>query len=710
MEVLSGLAAAPVIQFGYFVSAIAFLVLAGLAMLSRTPSRQKNLLVLSAFLTSVWSAGVYVSTIWDLSSGSTILLTLEVARSLSWIALLIVLAGLTRARDRSLTSVVALCIVGAMIAIYGSLVALKVSPDWFASDTFFLFAGAGRMILAIAGLLLLENLYRNASDDTRWAIKYFCFGLGLCFTYDFFFYAESILFKRFDLVLYGARGFIMMLTVPLISWSAARAREWRFDLHVSREIVFHTGALIGAGAYLIAMATVGYYLSQIGGEAGSIFQTTFLFLAAAVLIIIFSSGSVRANARLFIARNFYSVKYDYRQEWLKFIGSLSAERSGLTLHHRMLTAIADIVESTAGVLWVHEEETATFRPMASWNFGDDIPALNKDELLLKTIADQGDIIEVNTQMSPDDIEKTIPLALITKRPVWLIIPMVHRDYLYGLIVLGESRARRSLDGEDRALLNTVSRQAASYIAEDQAVNALAEAKGLEAFNQRFAFVAHDLKNVVNQLSIMVQNTERHGDNPDFQKDMTHTITNAVTRMKSLLFDLSAHEYISGEAPKTQRQFSLTQIVEKLVAQRADIGPEIKLRGNNVAINIIGDPDGFSSSMTHLIQNAADASGPEGSVEVLIDVRDQHAVVEVVDNGPGMARDFVENKLFRPFVTTKKDGFGIGVYQIRQQIRDMKGRLEVESIVGTGTTMRITLPLMNPSDKTVGKTIAQEIVR
>ena len=66
-------------------------------------------------------------------------------------------------------------------------------------------------------------------------------------------------------------------------------------------------------------------------------------------------------------------------------------------------------------------------------------------------------------------------------------------------------------------------------------------------------------------------------------------------------------------------------------------------------------------------------------------------IEIVDEGVGMDAEFVRGRLFQPFTSTKKDGFGIGAYEARTLIRAMGGSLSVDSRPGAGTRFIITLP-------------------
>lgn len=680
-----------ILQGSYIICAAAFTGLAGLALMTRGRSRQFLWLMIASLATSAWALTVWASQaeIWTL--GPTVSVWLEVARALTWIAFLIVITGLSR---RAAESWVKWGVTLGLLLPVGLLAFVTLSDaifeDGLNGHTYFFLTGLSRLALSILGLFLLENLFRNADIDQRWATKYLCIGLGLIFAYEFFFYAEAVIFNRMSTGLFDARGYVIALAAPFIAISVSRAKYWTIDLHVSRTMVFHTATVMGTGIYLLAISVAGYYVAEIGGDAGSVFQIVFLCLAMVLLVSLFASGSLRARLRAFISDNFYSVKYDYREEWLRFIGTLAASEEDQSLNQRIVTAIASIFESTAALLWVLDERGELFHPEVSWNFDGEIEALEPDEALPCLFVANPTIREI----SAGD-EETRPFASISGRPVAFLVPLIHEGVLQGILALGQSRANREFGHEDRQLLETVSQQAASYIAEARAAAALSQVQKLEEFNERFAFIAHDMKNIVNQLSIMVQNARVHGDNPEFQSDMVKTVSNSVDRMKSMMADLTAVRERAAETQMERLQLSplpIGDILHDVASDWQKLHAGLKTDLPEEAMVAQVDEKKLRTALGHVLQNAWDAAGANGSVRFRGEARDKKIVLDVSDDGPGMSREFIQRVFFQPFKSTKKGGYGIGGFQIRQLVREMGGQLEVHSEPGQGTTVRITLPL------------------
>src|SRR5262249_3415297 len=201
----------------------------------------------------------------------------------------------------------------------------------------------------------------------------FCIAIGVILIYDFFYFADVTASGRPNPTLFVARGFVNAMMVPLIAVGVARSRSWPVAMHVSRGVIFHSFTLMGSGLYLLTMAAASYYVRHVNAEWGSSLQLIFLIGAASILAIILASGSMRARVRHFISRNFFSLKYDYRETWMHFVGALSATSPELSLQSRLLSAVTDLMDSTAAGLWIRCEEDAAYIPQILSNLGDSLP-------------------------------------------------------------------------------------------------------------------------------------------------------------------------------------------------------------------------------------------------------------------------------------------------------------------------------------------------
>ena len=247
----------------------------------------------------------------------------------------------------------------------------------------------------------------------------------------------------------------------------------------------------------------------------------------------------------------------------------------------------------------------------------------------------------------------------------------------------------ALNWESFELLRALARQAASYVAEQRLGQQLHDSRRFQEYAKRFAFVAHDIKNLAAQLQMIVVNAKRHGDNPDFRADAFLTIENSVSRMNDLLQQLRANQVAEADGIPS---IDAVAVIRRVLAARNDDRAPIRMAMECGTALVRIDQDRLSSALTHLLDNAIEASPPDGTIAVTAQSRDGKLVIDIADEGAGMDIEFIHSQLFRPFRSTKSNGYGIGAYQTRDLVRAAGGELEVVSAPGAGTTMRVILPL------------------
>ncbi|MEQ8233454.1 MAG: PEP-CTERM system histidine kinase PrsK, partial [Gammaproteobacteria bacterium] len=337
--------------------AVAFAILAILVLVAPTRSAIPRYLLAASVGSSVWFAGiaVYQSTDAALPFSLGWIQALEVVRDGLWLAFLLrLLAHAAGARYRQRLVATALVLAVGLVSLAALMAAPYETARLLDFDPLQLrkLSLTGLLALAVAGLVITEQLFRNTSRGARWGLKHLCIGVAFIFAFDFYLYADAVLFNRLDPSLWSARGIVNALAVPLIAVSASRNREWDMNLFVSRRVVFHGVTLGAAGAYLMAMAAAGYYIQTFGGEWGRALKIAFLSAALLILVSLFLSLQVRSRVRLFLARHFYRNKYEYGEEWLKFTRALSrADLAPESLNVTILTAVADIVDSPGGLIF-----------------------------------------------------------------------------------------------------------------------------------------------------------------------------------------------------------------------------------------------------------------------------------------------------------------------------------------------------------------------
>lgn len=556
------------------------------------------------------------------------------------------------------------------------------------------------LILCIIIFLLVENLYRNSAEDGRWGIKLLLLSVAGLYIYDFLIYADTLLFTAIGEKLFRARGMVNFLIVPVLALAVSRNPTWKLSVKLSRKAAFHTITLVGTGAYLIGMSAAGYFLQNYGGKWGDILQISFILAALLGLVIFISSGKFRALAQVLLSKHFFQYRYDYREEWLKFITTISATGEHYNLRERVIKTLADVMDSTGGALWLCEQPDV-FQLAAKWNFPIDV----EDELLcggrFAEFLEQEDwIVDLNNGTDDGKINScdiSVPLWLLNNSQYWLVLPLNHLGKLVGFVVLLQPRVKNALNWESTDLLKTIGRQLASYLAEQIAEMSLAESREFDSFNRKFAFVVHDIKNLTSQLSLLVKNAEKHAGNPEFQKDMLLTVRDSVKKMQNLLARITVVQEPSREKTDETVNISrtLTQMLENYRRRDLDI---IFIKPED-DIMVYADEESIGTIFMHLIENARESCA-EDDIRLETDMicDEKFAIIRIKDNGHGMDKDFIRNELFRPFRSTKKNGYGIGAYESREMIKRLGGRLDVKSRKGEGTTMKVYLRLVDKGSK------------
>jgi putative PEP-CTERM system histidine kinase len=549
------------------------------------------------------------------------------------------------------------------------------------------------LALALVGLVLLEQIYRNSSQTARRTLRYFVIGVGAMLAYDLFLYSQAELVRGISADAWNARGIVYTLAVPLIAVAVRRNPQWSLDIFVSRQVVFYTTTFVAAGVYLVVMALGGYIVRDLGGSWGRVGQILFFAGAIVVLGIVIASGVLRREAAVFISKHFYRNKYDYRVEWLRFIKTLSSG-SEEDIRRTSVHAVTQIFDSPGGILFVLDLPARQFVPVAAWPVALDsvegIAPLDINGELVRFIRQREWIVDLQEYRRAPDVYQNIELPEWIRRNAALriISPILQLDRLQGFFVLYDPPPPFDLTYEDRDLLKTVGRHVATQLAQQDADRRLAESRQFEAYNKLTAFMMHDLKNSVAQLQLIVANAERHKRNPEFIDDAIGTIANAVDRMTRLIEQLK-----DSAANTAQQTVRLDELVANAVNRCSLRSPVPKLeRIAGEVIFVKADPERLGAVLEHVIRNAQDAT-PGGTVTVQLGTAGDSAALTITDTGLGMDPEFVRERLFRPFDSTKgSKGMGIGAYQTREYVLMVGGHVEVQSSPGRGTSFSITLPL------------------
>ena len=622
----------------------------------------------------------------------------EAARNLVWIALLhqIALAGDTDRRQKGLRFVYA-----SVAAVLGLTVIVALIPPLAPADVDVATIVPTQILLhilaAAGGLMLVHNIYGQSAPDSRMAIRYAMLALAGLWFYDLNLYTLSYIAPGVGQSVDAWRGVAVCLVAPLFALGA-HGDAWRIRL--SRAATFQSLSLLGICAYFAVMAVLATVLrSDSGGDIAAGIAVALLSVLVVAAMVLLPSGRARAWAKVKVAKHFFEHRYDYRSEWLRFTETIGDQDARGPLSQRIVRAFADMLDAPGGLLFVRDEHDG-LKGAGEWNWDArpvDPPASalgNGDEPFWAHVESDYRILELNGLREgwgdPRDRDAGPPAWLTASEDAYLAFPLMVEGRMIGLLLLAQPDYRRPLDWEDFDLLRTAGRQAASALAEKMGQEALAKAQRFEEFNRRFAFIMHDIKNLVSQLSLLSRNAERHADNPDFRADMVATLKSSVEKMNDLLARLAPQ---GARRDNRASAVCLDDILSfAIAAKRAD--HDVRLHGDRHRW-AIADAGALEQAVGHLVQNALDASAPGSPIDVRVGGDDADVTIDIVDSGHGMDADFVRSRLFEPFASTKDDGFGIGAYEARSLVLAMGGRLDVESRPGAGTRFTIHLAPAEP---------------
>lgn len=641
-------------------------------------------LLVAIVLSTLWTLGVAAAVFFDSPVLASFARLVDLGRLCAWAVFLYGLLAVVLSQAQRTGRFYFMTLTGlsvftatAMIALPGILLHLPERWRIFPS-----------LAVAIWLLVTVDQVYFNFPPGSRWGIKPLALGLASIFAFDVYLYADAYLFGRLDSEIVAVRGLVNAIVVPLFAMSAVRSRDWTFRISVSRDWVFHSAALVASGAYLLLVAGAGYYVRWFGGSWGGALQTALLFCALLLLVLVIFSGSVRAWLRVVLAKNLFSSRYDYRRAWQRLTQALAAPADGRSLEQAAISALADLVESPGGLLFLIDTVSQKVDLAAQLNSPQPADSVTQGEEFAHFMESREWIVDLdewrNDRQRYEGME--IPPWLATLRDGWLVVPLMVGKSLLGFVVLFHPRTDLEVDWEVRDLLKMAGRQVASYLAQSRAISALLEAEKFDSFNRMSAFVVHDLKNLVAQLSLMVKNAGRHKDNPEFQADMLMTVENAADRMRALMAQLQNKTPI-----EQKRTLDVSALCQKVVTACRSERPRVTTELEE-DVFVLAHAQRLERIVGHLVHNAIDATPPHGEVAVSVHRQGEWATLKVRDTGSGMTIEFIRTRLFKPFQTTKSTGMGIGAYEVQQYVAELGGRIEINSELGGGTTFRVFLPL------------------
>ncbi len=570
------------------------------------------------------------------------------------------------------------------------------------------FSGTGHYFLLyliianILNLTFLENKMRVESQPLRIRIP-LIFLMG-SFIFTIIFASNSILTGNVNILLLVVLSAFICATYASHIFLSILSDIGSETVSVNRDFLYSSFMLMVIGAYLILIGFLGKLVSIIGGNV----QIFFSVITAGVVLLIFfkliTSMSIKNKIKKFTDKSFFKEKYDYRAVWSTFSEDISIHLEKDPLCEAILNSIVHILQVEKAALFTLDQQNRTlyvakqtalsgelFELSLKHEFCDWLWRLNRPVDLTKNHAPETTPFQ-NTK------DRFLRLELI------VCVPLSTKKGLLGIVALGQKITNKSYTDEDLKLLETFANHTAIALQNLNSQENLRDAKKMESLHKISSFILHDLKNISSSLFMLTRNAQKHLDEPDFQKSLLKTLTSSTNKMKTLLSKISFdNQNISVEFAETDVN-GILQSVLKTVDFGADISVDLKLQS---LPPVKTDAQQLQKIILNLVLNALEAMPNGGTLTLHSACCPGHSVqhdlnglsekdlieIRVQDTGVGMDKEFISQKLFKPFSTTKPKGLGIGLFHCKELVHALQGELNVQSVKNTGTTFFVYLPVL-----------------
>lgn len=466
----------------------------------------------------------------------------------------------------------------------------------------------------------------------------------------------------------------------------AKTRKNKFNLAVCWLLV------VIAISLLVSLSSTTIAISNGSNNSSTITNFLISIFLISIVAIFSQSRDIRQNIAVIFNKNFLKHKYDYRKVWLNLIHTLSNISEEDNFFELSLKAVGDIFEADGGALWLYDNNQQ-LELHANWNVISELEqSISFNEEFIEPFVEDEWIYSLNSSGNEqhDKHQHILPDWIRNIENIWVVAPLMIGQKLVGFFLLTKSKLNEALIWEDIDVLKSTGRQLSSYIIRQVSAEELAESKQFDTYNKLTAFIMHDLKNLIAQQALVVENAKKHKENPAFVEDAIRTIDNSVRRMSHLLKRLQRNTHQAAHKP-----LAVKTIILEAIKKCSDRQPLPTLRGDAENAHVLADHDQIVLILMHIIRNAQDATSNDGFIDVNLVHQNTTIKIEIEDNGCGMDEDFLKNRLFKPFDSTKSSmGMGIGAYQVREFIHAMNGEIDVKSEVDIGTSITVTLPLVD----------------
>jgi putative PEP-CTERM system histidine kinase len=596
---------------------------------------------------------------------------------------------------------------GLLVVLGGAFLTLLRHPafvtgyEWFdeRGTVHFGFLGKAYCGYLLIGIVLvghnLETTYRVSSSEHRSRIRPAILGLFGVLAFFTLILATGMLYSSIGMGRLIAAGMPIACAGVLIAHGYLRGAISDAAAPVSRSFVYTSFTALAAGLFVLSIAVAAQLATLTRWSPDEVLIFAFGFLALLITVMLSISNRFQRRIRRFIDRNFYVNRYDYRAQWSKLTGTLEDAIDRDAILDRVTRFLADAFSADDVTIAVRDEATHEVRPVRGKGVADPGAVLAPGSPLFERLVQQRKTLLLDR--NPHDLTY---VGIYAENQGWLdttasrmIAPLAHGASLLGTLGLQRKAGDDRFTFEDVALLDSICAHVAAALHSIRLANELAESRETELVSQWSSMILHDLKNYLTPLRLAASNLAESEGDAEVAAACSTSIQRVADRMEDLVRTLgelraSTRLEMGVVSPNEVIRETLSELE---VAGRAGLETNVVLESEHA---VRADPGLLRRVMENLITNAIEAMGGAGTLAV--STRDDGAEasprvhISVADTGGGIAEDFLRERLFRPFATTKPKGLGLGLWQCRMIVQAHGGEISVESRPGKGTVFHVAL--------------------
>jgi len=540
----------------------------------------------------------------------------------------------------------------------------------------------------------LEEFWRVLEQGRRWEYKFLIIGCYLvCGT---FVWASSyrLTYQCLPVSHFTLLAALMLMAWFLILYAVIRHRLLNRKMFISRKVVYSFVAPSFFAIYLCILGIISIIINRFGLSLPFVLRWFFLTIGIIGLGLFLCSAKLRRRVQFFISTHFYVNKYEYRDEWLALSHKLQGALTEAEVVAALQEVLAESLYTNNILIWLGDMERG-YKPVSlnSNQENKPITTLSGDDSLILFLKEHPYFYlrERKTDNAQAAVEKKMTTLYLDFNLV-LMAPLFIGDQLVGLIGLGSEFTGGRYGHDDFDLLTALGTQTASALLAVRMAEKLAHLRERQAWDKLSAFVLHDVKNAATMLSLIRENAPDHIQNPEFQQDMLEAVDDALVRIEKVQKRLSM---LKGDAAPIFQNLEFGSFFnERCLKICAKLG-RMQVESNfTTKIWLQTDPELLERIMENLLLNAFEAGGDRTTIRINIykDEAQREAVIDISDNGPGIAEDLLPNALFDPFKTSRPQGTGIGLWHVQQLVSSLKGSISAGNSENGGAIFVIKLPL------------------